>query len=66
MKKRKKKLSLSRETLRNLSSDDLRLVGGGDSGCGSQDCTASCQDHNDPDFTNCGHTFCLCPFTQPL
>jgi hypothetical protein len=62
MKKRKKKLQLNRETLRNLSSDDLRQVGGA-AQCGSAACTQSCQDFNDPNFTNCGQTACLCPYT---
>ncbi|MCG8461027.1 MAG: class I lanthipeptide [Holophagales bacterium] len=59
MKKRNKKLRLNRETLRNLSGDDLQKVGGAGPRCGSNHCTALCP------ATTPG-TYCICPLTYSV
>ena len=57
MKKRNKKLQLNRETLRNLSGDDLQKVGGAGIRCGSNHCSMAC-----PQTTG-QQTYCFCPYT---
>lgn len=52
-KRREKKLSLSKETLRNLSIRDLDLVAGG----GPTVRTACC----DPTSSSCTYETCVCP-----
>ena len=59
MKKRNKKLQLNRETLRNLSGDDLQKVGGAGLRCGSLNCSQICP------ATNPG-SYCICPFTYSV
>jgi hypothetical protein len=59
MRKRARKLGLSRETLRHLQSPSLRQVQGGtESGtcptdCGSTECSVTC-------YSNCGQYSCDC------
>jgi hypothetical protein len=58
MRKRVRKLGLSRETLRHLQSPGLRQVQGAESGtcptdCGSTECSATC-------YSNCGQYSCDC------
>ncbi len=65
MKKRARKLSLSRETLQNLDAAQLNGAGGA-FGCGSIQCTDSCQVYPSPDFTQCGPSRCICPYTDTV
>jgi hypothetical protein len=60
MKKNKIRLTLHRETLRNLGADEMSRVEGGASGTPqcyqTVFCTQGCLTHTCP--TNCGQTYC--------